>query len=136
MPNHPEDIVYKLLHTAYTGTVNSSSETRSRAKRLAERLGAYHSDLNIDETIFSHEALVSQALGFTSKLSIEGGSAAESLAKQNIRARNRLVAQYEMAQLSTIGTNLPRTGAGLLVLTSGNVDEVFQICTAVFTNMC
>jgi NAD+ synthase (glutamine-hydrolysing) len=32
MPKDPEDIVKHLLHTAYTGTVNSGSKTRSRAK--------------------------------------------------------------------------------------------------------
>lgn len=35
-----------------------------------------------------------------------------------------MVVSYELAQLSTTARNLPRAGAALLVLGSGNVDEV------------
>ncbi|KAF2672462.1 NAD+ synthase [Microthyrium microscopicum] len=122
-PTKPEEITSLLLHTAYMGTVNSSEETRSRARDLSKIIGAYHSDLTIDEVITAHEAIIKQGLGFIPKYSVEGGSAAESLAKQNIQARNRMVISYEYAQLSTTARKLPRAGASLLVVTSGNVDE-------------
>lgn len=122
-PREPHEIVGRLLHTAYTGTVNSSPDTRHRAAKLAKELGAYHSDISIDEAVEAHESIVAKALGFNPRYSVEGGSQAEDLAKQNIQARNRLVVQYELAQLSTTARNLPRAGAALLVLTSGNVDE-------------
>ncbi|KAM4058114.1 carbon-nitrogen hydrolase [Hirsutella rhossiliensis] len=123
-PKSPEEIVSKLLHTCFMGTVNSSDETRSRAKRLAERIGAYHTDINIDQAIRAHESIVEQSLGgFKPRFSVEGGTVNENLAKQNIQARNRMVVAYELAQLSTQARGLPRAGAALLVLGSGNVDE-------------
>lgn len=124
VPESPEEIVGKLLHTCFMGTVNSSDETRSRAKRLAERIGAYHTDINIDNAIQAHESIIQSALGgFKPKYSVEGGTNSENLAKQNIQARNRMVVSYELAQLSTQARGLPRAGASLLVLGSGNVDE-------------
>lgn len=122
-PQKPQEIVGRLLHTCYTGTVNSSPDTKQRAAKLAKELGAYHSDITIDEAVEAHESIVAKALGFKPRYSVEGGSQAENLAKQNIQARNRLVVQYELAQLSSTARNLPRAGAALLVLTSGNVDE-------------
>lgn len=123
-PSKPEDIVSRVFHTCYMGTVNSGEETRSRAKHLAQRLGAHHSDMKIDETVVAHENMIAQAFdGFRPKYSIEGGSPSENLARQNIQARNRLVVAYELAQLSTTARNTPRKGAALLVLGSGNVDE-------------
>lgn len=124
IPSKPEEIVGRLFHTCYMGTVNSGEDTRSRAKRLSERLGGYHSDIKIDEAVIAHENIIAQTLdGFRPKYSIEGGSPAENLARQNIQARNRLVVAYELAQLSTTARNTPRKGAALLVLGSGNVDE-------------
>lgn len=38
---------------------------------------------------------------------------------------DRLVVAYELAQLSTTARKLPRAGASLLVLGSGNVDGMF-----------
>ncbi|KAJ2968845.1 hypothetical protein NUW58_g10129 [Xylaria curta] len=123
VPKSPEEIVNLLLTTCYTGTVNSSEETRSRADRLAEKLGAYHMSISIDEVVQANMAVVENALDFTPKYSIEGGSRAENLALQNIQARSRLVVQYSLAQLATTARKLPRAGSALLVLTSGNADE-------------
>jgi NAD+ synthase (glutamine-hydrolysing) len=124
VPQRPEEIVSRLLHTCYMGTVNSSEETQGRAKRLAGIIGAYHSNITINETITAHEAMVKKALGFQPKYEIEGGSRCENLARQNIQARSRMVIAYSLAQLSTTARNLPRAGSTLLVLGSGNVDEV------------
>lgn len=123
-PETPEDIVSKLLHTTYMGTSNSSEETRSRAKRLAQQIGAYHTDLNMDKAVAAHESLIGDAFdGFQPKYESQGGTVSESLAKQNIQARNRLVISYELAQVSLQARGMPRAGASLLVLGSGNVDE-------------
>jgi NAD+ synthase (glutamine-hydrolysing) len=78
VPETPQDIVSRLLHTCYMGTVNSGEHTRSRAKRLAQRIGAFHSDVNIDETVSAHEAIIKQALKFEPKFQVEGGSVAVS----------------------------------------------------------
>ena len=126
-PTGPQAIVSRLLHTCYMGSVNSSDDTRSRARRLAEALGAYHSDVTIDDTVAAFEAVAGKALdGFQPKFKTEGGSESESLAKQNIQARSRMVISYELAQLSTTARKMPRAGVSLLVLGSGNVDEVSE----------
>ncbi|KAF2095077.1 glutamine-dependent NAD(+) synthetase with GAT domain-containing protein [Rhizodiscina lignyota] len=126
VPKSPREIVSRLLHTCYMGTVNSSDETRSRAKALSEKLGGYHSDINIDEAVQAHESIIEKTLNFRPKYITEGGSPQESLARQNIQARNRMVVSYELAQLSTTARKLPRAGAALLVLGSSNVDEILR----------
>lgn len=119
----PQDIVKRLLHTCYMGTQHSGGQTRSRAKRLSESIGAYHSDINIDDTVAAHEGIVEQALNFKPRFKVEGGSAAvgdspaaflfvsqmltvpheqENLAKQNIQARNRMVIAYEVSDFSQL----------------------------------
>lgn len=124
-PKKPEEIVSRLLHTCYMGTIHSSEETRSRARRLSETIGAYHSDITIDSAVSAFENIAGSALnGFVPKFESEGGSVAEGLARQNVQARSRMVIGYELAQLSTTARKLPRAGASLLVLGSGNVDEV------------
>ncbi|KAI1880261.1 hypothetical protein JX265_001882 [Neoarthrinium moseri] len=115
-PKTPQEILGRLLHTCYMGTKNSSTDTRSRAQRLAQKIGAYHSDTNIDETVDAMESIVDQALNFKPKYQVEGGSVAENLAKQNIQARNRMVYSYALAQLSTTSRGLPRAGSSLLLL--------------------
>ncbi|CAF9921042.1 MAG: hypothetical protein GOMPHAMPRED_002211 [Gomphillus americanus] len=125
-PKTPQEIISKLFHTCYMGTTHSSDETRNRARKLSEAIGGYHSDINIDDTILAHEGLIQRALNFSPKFQVEGGSPAENLAKQNIQARNRMVAAYELAQLSTTARKLPRAGASLLVLSSANVDECLR----------
>ncbi|RSL85308.1 hypothetical protein CEP51_003421 [Fusarium floridanum] len=122
-PTTPQEIVGRLLHTCYMGTVNSSEETEGRARKLAEVLGSFHSTIKIDETVAANELMVEKALSFKPKYQVEGGSRAENLAKQNIQARSRMVIAYSLAQLSTTARGLPRAGAALLVLGSGNVDE-------------
>lgn len=127
VPKSPEEIVNLLLTTCYQGTVNSSDETRSRAKRLAERLGAYHLNISIDAAVDAHQSIIKDALQFTPKYIVEGGTQAENLALQNVQARSRMVVQYSLAQLATTARKLPRAGAALLVLTSGNVVSLASI---------
>ena len=52
-PCTPYDITSRPHYTCHMGTENSSVETRSRARRFAETLGAYHSDTSIDGAIHS-----------------------------------------------------------------------------------
>ncbi|PFH55100.1 hypothetical protein XA68_10749 [Ophiocordyceps unilateralis] len=125
-PTTPQEIVGRLLHTCYMGTVNSSRETEDRARRLAEMIGAHHSSITIDETITAHEAMIHKALGVKPRYEVEGGTRSENLAKQNIQARSRMVVAYSLAQLSTTARKLPRAGLPLLVLGSGNVDEILR----------
>ncbi len=124
LPQSPQDIVNALFHTAYMSTTNSSEATRSRAQRLADSIGSHHSDVKIDEIVSAFENVGAAALnGFRARFESEGGSSGESLARQNVQARSRMVLAYELAQLSTMARKLPRAGTSLLVLGSGNVDE-------------
>lgn len=105
------------MSTRYTDVIGTG------AQRLSARIGAYHTDLDIDKAVAAHESIIAEAFqGFKPRFAVEGGTTSENLAKQNIQARNRLVVSYELAQLSTQARSLPRAGASLLVLGSGNVD--------------
>lgn len=125
-PRRPQEIVARLFHTVYMGTVNSGHETRSRAKLLAAEIGAFHSDSHVDAAVNAHGDLLQQTLGFTPQYTLHGGTNQENLALQNIQARTRMVFAYSLAQLSTTARNLPRKGVALLVLGSANVDEVLR----------
>lgn len=126
IPQRPQDLVARIFHTVYMGTVNSGKETRSRAARLASQIGAFHSDTNCDDAVNAHEAMIQQTLGLVPKYTVAGGSNQENLAKQNIQARSRMVFAYSLAQLSTTARNTARKGAALLVLSSANVDECLR----------
>ncbi|KAF9201644.1 glutamine-dependent NAD(+) synthetase [Haplosporangium sp. Z 27] len=120
IPTNPKEFASRIFHTCYMGTTNSSVDTRSRAKELAETIGSYHIDLNMDTVVSSLQVLFSLVTGKTPAFRAHGGSNVENLALQNIQARIRMVLAYLLAQL------LPwvRGRAGsLLVLGSANVDE-------------
>lgn len=123
VPKTPQEIAGKLFYTSFMGTVNSSTETRSRAKTLATRIGSFHVDLNMDSVVSSIIGLFEIATGKKPIFKIFGGSQTENLALQNIQARLRMLLSYLFAQL------LPwtrRREGGLLVLGSANVDECLR----------
>ena len=122
-PKSWKEIVARLLHTCYQGTVNSSDETRGRAARLSKAIGAYHTDVNIDELVDAQELIIYKALDFKPRYKVHDGTDSENLAKQNIQARARMTTQYCLAQTSCQARKMPRAGSSLLVITSGNVDE-------------
>jgi NAD+ synthase (glutamine-hydrolysing) len=126
LPTTPQELCNKILHTCYMGMERqSSSETRSRAARLAKDIGAYHTDMNIDTVFDAQKSLLTQATGFEPNFKVHGGSVAENLALQNIQARSRMVTAYYFAQmLPTVRGR--QNGGGLLVLGSGNVDECLR----------
>ncbi|KAI0732144.1 hypothetical protein C8Q72DRAFT_774915 [Fomitopsis betulina] len=120
IPTDAREFCNRIFHTCYMGTENSSVDTRHRAKELAQAIGSYHTDLNMDTLVTAVRNLFSFVTGAKPQFRAHGGSAAENLALQNIQARLRMVLAYLFAQL------LPwvrgRAG-GLLVLGSANVDE-------------
>ena len=126
IPECPEKLCGRIFHTCYMGSKNSSPATRQRAKELAQDIGAYHVNIDIDKItdaiIYVFESCTSWKPIFKS----EGGSIAENLALQNIQARTRMVLAYLWAQLlpSLRQRRRQRTNGGsLLVLGSANVDE-------------
>jgi NAD+ synthase (glutamine-hydrolysing) len=100
----------------------SSKETRGRAKELADAIGSYHVNLDIDEVYNAQRNLIINTLNFEPKFKVEGGSVAENLTLQNIQARTRMVTAYEFAQILPVTRQRPG-GGSLLVLGSANVGE-------------
>ncbi|TQV97743.1 hypothetical protein V2A60_006526 [Cordyceps javanica] len=126
LPDTPEVLCNQLLHTVYLGMeVQSSKETRQRAKDLSARIGAYHQDVNIDGMFHAAKDVLTQATGFTPKFKVHGGSYTQNLALQNIQARSRMVLTYLFAQQNCEVRDRPG-GGGLLVLGSSNVDECLR----------
>lgn len=120
VPESAGEICKKIFVTCYMGTVNSSSETRGRAKRLAQEIGSYHLDINIDTAVSALIGIFSTFTGKSPEFSINGGTPRENLARQNVQARIRMVTSYLFAQLMLWVQGRPKS---LLVLGSSNVDE-------------
>lgn len=123
IPDSPQELANRLFYTSFMGTENSLRETRSRAKSLADKIGSYHVDMNMDTLVDSVVKVFEIATGKRPIFKVFGGSQTENLALQNIQARLRMVLSYLFAQL------LPWTRSregGLLVLGSANVDECLR----------
>uniref|UniRef100_A0A061S1R4 Glutamine-dependent NAD(+) synthetase n=2 Tax=Tetraselmis sp. GSL018 TaxID=582737 RepID=A0A061S1R4_9CHLO len=116
----PRELANRIFVTVYMGTVNSSTETQERSKRLADEIGSYHLTVKIDSVVSALSALFTTITGKTPRFRSGGGSVPENLALQNIQARIRMVLAFMLAQLM----NWVRGRSGfLLVLGSANVDE-------------
>jgi NAD+ synthase (glutamine-hydrolysing) len=120
IPTDPREFANRLFYTCYMGTENSSNETRQRAKALAEAIGSYHTDLNMDTVVQAIQSLFSVVTGRVPRFKAHGGSQTENLALQNIQARLRMLLAYMFAQLLPWCRSIQ---GGLLVLGSANVDE-------------
>lgn len=118
-----QHLAEQLLYTCYMGTENSSRETRQRAKQLANEIGSYHLNINIDSLVNALKKLFTGITGKTPHFKTEGGSTVENQALQNIQARLRMVISYLFAQMLPWVRN--RRGT-LLVLGTGNVDEALR----------
>jgi NAD+ synthase (glutamine-hydrolysing) len=123
-PKTPQEIAEKLFYTCFMGTVNSSKETRARAKDLAAKIGSFHVDMNMDTLVSGVVSVFEVATGKKPIFRIFGGTQTENLALQNIQARLRMVLSYLFAQLLPWTRN--KTTGGLLVLGSANVDECLR----------
>ncbi|XP_059618626.1 glutamine-dependent NAD(+) synthetase [Phlebotomus argentipes] len=122
-PDNPHALCNRLLVTCYMGSENSSVETKQRAAVLADQLGCYHLEINIDGAVSALIGVFTFVTGMTPKFRSLGGCARQNLALQNIQARIRMVLAYLFAQLMLWVRNRP---GGLLVLGSANVDEALR----------
>ncbi|XP_053545206.1 glutamine-dependent NAD(+) synthetase [Bombina bombina] len=120
VPCDPKELCRRVLTTCYMASENSSQETRILARQLAEEIGSYHINLNIDGAVKSLIDIFSAVTGKIPRFRAYGGSSRENLARQNLQARIRMVIAYLFAQLSLWARDLP---GGFLVLGSANVDE-------------
>lgn len=122
-PKIAAELCNRFLVTCYMGTENSSSETRQRASKLANQIGSYHLEVNIDGAVSSMLNIFNLVTGLSPKFRTHGGCPRQNLALQNIQARLRMVLSYLFAQLMLWVRNRP---GGLLVLGSANVDEALR----------
>ncbi|KAK1998608.1 carbon-nitrogen hydrolase [Colletotrichum falcatum] len=124
LPKTPQALCNQVFSTIYMGMkTQSSAETRQRAKDLAEAIGSYHINLDIDDVYNAQKSLAVSALNFEPRFKVEGGTQQENLTLQCIQARIRMVTAYEFGQLLPTARGRPG-GGGLLVLGSANVGEV------------
>ena len=120
LPIDPREFANRIFYTCYMATQNSSKATRNRAKQLTDQIGSYHLSVNIDSVVAALYSLFVGITGKTPKFKVEGGTAGENNALQNIQARIRMTLAYLMAQLLPWVRGKQGT---LLVLGSANVDE-------------
>ncbi|CAK1368356.1 unnamed protein product [Cercospora beticola] len=119
-----EQICGNIFITAFMGMKEQSSkETRSRAKELAEAIGSHHIDTNIDPMVKALHELVTGIIQKEPKFKVHGGSQTENLALQNFQSRSRMILAYALGQLVTWSLSKP---GGLLILGSANVDECLR----------
>lgn len=88
-----KEVVNQILHTAYQGTKNSSSDTLSSANELAQSIGAKFYQWTIDEEVNSYTQKIEQALN--EKLTWEQ----HDITLQNIQARARSPIIWMIANL-------------------------------------
>uniref|UniRef100_A0A8D0HBE5 Glutamine-dependent NAD(+) synthetase n=1 Tax=Sphenodon punctatus TaxID=8508 RepID=A0A8D0HBE5_SPHPU len=119
-PKDPREFCGRVFTTCYMASENSSEETHARAKLLAEQIGSYHINLNIDRAVKAVIGIFNVVMGKSPRFRVHGGNHRQNLALQNVQARIRLVLAYLFAQLSLWARGMP---GGLLVLGSANVDE-------------
>ncbi|KAK1493188.1 carbon-nitrogen hydrolase [Colletotrichum cuscutae] len=123
LPKTPQALCNQIFSTIYMGMKTQSSvETRQRARDLAEAIGSYHINLDIDDVYNAQKSLAVTALNFEPRFKVEGGTNQENLTLQCIQARIRMVTAYEFGQLLPTARGRPG-GGGLLVLGSANVGE-------------
>ncbi|KAG9334529.1 hypothetical protein JZ751_007528 [Albula glossodonta] len=119
-PEDPRELCGRLFTTCYMASENSSQDTCSRARQLAEQIGSTHINFNIDLAVKGMLGVFSMVTGKLPQFRANGGSTRENLALQNVQARIRMVLAYLFAQLSLWANG---KAGGLLVLGSANVDE-------------
>ncbi|XP_038664329.1 glutamine-dependent NAD(+) synthetase [Scyliorhinus canicula] len=120
IPKDPREFCRRIFITCYMASENSSRDTCNRAKELAEQIGSYHINLNIDAAVKAVIGIFSLVTGKSPQFSVHGGCRRENLALQNVQARIRMVVAYLFAQLCLWTSGKP---GGSLVLGSANVDE-------------
>jgi NAD+ synthase (glutamine-hydrolysing) len=80
IPKTPQELCNQIFHTIYMGmSKQSSKETRSRARELADAIGSHHVNLDIDEVYNAQRNLVINSLNFEPKFKVEGGTIAENM---------------------------------------------------------
>uniref|UniRef100_A0A2K5WZL4 Glutamine-dependent NAD(+) synthetase n=1 Tax=Macaca fascicularis TaxID=9541 RepID=A0A2K5WZL4_MACFA len=119
-PQDPRDLCGRILTTCYMASKNSSQETCTRARELAQQIGSPHHVIhNVGKRVSAPSLFVAR-LGRRPLGVGVGAQGALGQSLQNVQARIRMVLAYLFAQLSLWSRGIR---GGLLVLGSANVDE-------------
>ncbi|CAJ1350482.1 unnamed protein product [Effrenium voratum] len=135
-----QDLCGKIFVTCYMASEHSGSETRTRAKNLAQQIGANHTSIAIRPMTDAIVKVFQQCNFEGTKIdrskvksdAVWNASGTEDIALQNIQARSRMVMAYFMSQLMPWATDQAMEGdagpgwGSLLVLGSANVDEALR----------
>lgn len=84
----------RLLTTLYQGTMNSSEQTRSSAKVLADGIGSTHYELEIDDLVSDYRHVIEKAIGRS--LTWEQ----DDITLQNVQARVRSPSAWMLANIN------------------------------------
>ena len=121
----PEEITRQLLTTAYQATGNSSNETFSSAKNLADSLGATFYNWNIDNEVSEYRSTIETAIGRTLTWD------QDDITLQNIQARARSPIIWMLANLEgkllLATSNRSEGGVGYATMdgdTSGSISPI------------
>ena len=124
LPTEPKVLASRLLTTAYLATRVSGDASRSRAREVAEQVGADHLEVELQDAVDAFAvatgATAHDATGAPLRFAAEGGEPDEQRTLENLQARARMVASYLLAQRTPRlrGVRGPR-----LVLGTANADE-------------
>ena len=121
-PKSPQEICNLLFVTAYLETNQSSKKSKENSKAIANEIGSYHIEINIEKIIKAFVDTFEDAFKKTPKFVAHGGDMRQDIQLQNLQARVRMVMSYMIAGL--IPWVRERKSNFLLVLSSGNLDEV------------
>ncbi|KAJ8527043.1 hypothetical protein K7X08_029520 [Anisodus acutangulus] len=119
-PTDSKEFAKRIFYTIFMGSENSSEDTTTRAKVLADEIGSWHLNVSIDGVVSSLISLFQTLTGKCPRYKVDGGSNIENLGLQNIQARVRMVLAFMLASLLPWVHN---KHGFYLVLGSSNVDE-------------
>ena len=121
-PKSAQEICNNIFVTAYLKTNQSSEHTEANSKNLANEIGAYHVSINIEKIVNAFIETFENTFKMRPHFQSQGGDYAQDIQLQNIQARVRMVLSYMLAGL--VPWTRKKKGSFLLVLSSGNLDEM------------
>ena len=121
-PKSSKEICGLLFVTAFLETKNSNEISKCNSKQIADEIGSYHIEINIENIVNVFLDVFEQAFKRRPQCETEGGSIIEDKQIQNLQGRIRMIMSYMIAGL--IPMIQQRKHSFLLVLSSGNLDEL------------
>lgn len=79
-PKNTKEILREIFVTSYLGSTNSTLDTTSRAKRVADGIGSLHLEVSIDEAYEAVVNIFKKVSGTDPKYECNGGTKTEDLA--------------------------------------------------------